>query len=400
MARNETPVESLRGYLRQLTPQTRARLLAEIERLRQNGEDVPGAELILTELRADVRQNGRPVDRLDPAARHFFRLLEPFLTDRPPERAGVAQLSRASLPPIWDWIGRDLMASMARDYAAEMKKLLAAGKQREIEQAVQTFQNKAVKYLEGTLASGNGAEQARTRLATHGGAPATSDDLGKMLRVLKARAALAKLTQSLPTRIDKLIGKRLDTTRAALDTFAAEAGEAVPFALATVARRLTAPWQLVRLATKAVDTKDAVAVAAAPYAIAVTMVLDLLDGLVDTLYAALKDEHLPRAKELLTDIYDIEYALRVRIDLAGSPWGKRLDATMDEVSRLLDTELHDLPSGLRHVLRSRGLKHHLSVMGQLTRLGWKCRDALAGSMTHGRNLVAAVRNSQAWSLFH
>src|ERR1700736_2300534 len=101
-----------------------------------------------------------------------------------------------------------------------MKKLLAAGKQREVEQAVQTFQNKAVKYLEGTLASTNGAEQARARLATHGGSPATCDDLVKMRRVLKARAAITKLTQSLPTRIDKLAGKRLDTTRAALDTFA------------------------------------------------------------------------------------------------------------------------------------------------------------------------------------
>ena len=400
MTRNETPVESLRGYLRQLSPQTRARLLAEIERLRQNGEDVPGADLILTELRADARQNGRSADRLDPAARHFFRLLEPYLTERPAERAGVAQLSRASLPPIWDWIGRDLMASMARDYAAEMKKLLAAGKQREVEQAVQTFQNKAVKYLAGTLASANGAEQARARLATHGGSPATFDDLVKMLRVLKGSAALGKLTQSLPARIDKLAGKRLDTTRVGLDAFAAEHGEAVPFGLAAVARRLTTPWQLTRLATKAVDTKDAAAVAAAPYGIAVTIVLDLLDGLVDTLYAVLKDEHLPRAKELLADIYDIEYALRVRIDLADSAWGKRLDATMDEVSRLLDTELHDLPSGLRHVLRSRGLKHHLSLTGQLARLGWKCRDVLTGSMTHGRNLVAAVRNAQAWSLFH
>ena len=393
MARNETPVESLRGYLRQLTPQTRSRLLAEIERLRQNGEEVPGSDLILSELRADSRQNKRSAERLEPAARHFFRLIEPFLTDRPPERAGVAQLSRGSLPPLWDWISRDLMASMARDYAGEMKQLLSAGKQREIEKAVQTFQNKAVKYLEGTLASSNGAEQARARLASHGGSPATFDDLGKVLRVLKARAGLAKLTQSLPTRIDKLIGKRLDTTRAALDEFAATHAEAVPFALAAVARRLRAPWQLVRLATKAVETKDAVAVAATPYAIAVTVVLDALDTQVDALYAALKDEHLPRAKELLVDMYDTEYAVRVRIDLPGSQWGNRLDAIMDGVDDLLDTELQALPSGLSHVLRSRGLKHHLSLMGQLTRLGWKCRDAVTGGMLYARNLVETVRKS-------
>jgi hypothetical protein len=47
MTRNETPAESLKGYLRQLSPQTRAKLLAEIERLRQNGEDVPGGDLLL-----------------------------------------------------------------------------------------------------------------------------------------------------------------------------------------------------------------------------------------------------------------------------------------------------------------------------------------------------------------
>jgi hypothetical protein len=124
---------------------------------------------------------------------------------------------------------------------------------------------------------------------------------------------------------------------------------------------------------------------------AVGMALDLLEDQVDVLEAALKDEHLPRAKELVTDIYDTEYALRVRIDLADSAWGSRLDDTMNRVSGLLDTEITTLPSGLRHVLRSRGLKHHLSLTGQLTWLGWKCRDALSGGMAYGRNLVSALR---------
>jgi len=114
MTRNEAPSESLRGYLRQLSPQTRSRLLAEVERLRQNGEDVPGGDLLLTELRAEFRQDGRAVERLEQPARHFFRPLEPYLTDRPPERANPGQISRTSLPAIWDWIGRDLMASLVR----------------------------------------------------------------------------------------------------------------------------------------------------------------------------------------------------------------------------------------------------------------------------------------------
>ena len=88
MTRSATPAENLRGYLRQLTPQTRARLLAEVERLRLNGEDLPGADIIMAELRPDTKPDTKspPPDRLDHAARHFFRAIEPYLTDRPPER--------------------------------------------------------------------------------------------------------------------------------------------------------------------------------------------------------------------------------------------------------------------------------------------------------------------------
>jgi hypothetical protein len=388
MTRNETPAESLKGYLRQLSPQTRAKLLAEIERLRQNGEEIPGGDLLLKELRADSRQDGRAIERLDQPARHFFRPLESYLTDRAPERANAGQISRASLPPIWDWIGRDLMASMVRSYLTEMKQFIATGSQREIDQAVLMFQNKAVKYLEGPLKSTIGLEQARARLVAYGAAKAGLDDLTKMMRALRARELLAKFAEGLPAKIDKLDGARLDKTRAALDALAAKNAEAVPFALTLVSLRLVVPWQLIRLATKAVEGKDAAAIAATPYAMTVGMVLDQLDDRVEVLYGALTDEHLPRAKELLTGIYDMEYQLGVRIDFGDTPWGRQLDATMDRVERLLNTEMTTLPAGLSHVLKSRGLKGHLSLAGQLTWLKYKCRDAVTGSVAYGRNLIS------------
>jgi len=387
MTRNEAPSESLRGYLRQLSPQTRSRLLAEVERLRQNGEDVPGGDLLLTELRAEFRQDGRAVERLEQPARHFFRPLEPYLTDRPPERANPGQISRTSLPAIWDWIGRDLMASLVRAYLGDMKKFIATGSQHEIEVAAQTFQNKAVKYLEGALKSAGNLEAARGRLVQYGAAKDGIDDLTKMMQALRSREALTQFGQGLPARIDKLDGARLDKTRAALDSLAAKSGEAVPFALILVRQRLVVPWQLMRLATKAVETKDATAIAATPYAMAVGMVLDQLEDQVDVLYGALKDEHLPRAKELLSGIYDVEYQLGVRIDFGDSAWGRQLDTLMARVERLLNTEMTTLPSGLRHVLGSRGLKSHLSLSGQLTWLRYKCRDALTG----GLNLFSGLR---------
>jgi hypothetical protein len=391
MTRNETPVESLKGYLRQLSPQTRSRLLAEIERLRQSGEDVPGGDLLLGELRAEFRQDGRAVERLEQPARHFFRPLEPYLTDRAAERANAGQISRASLPAIWDWIGRDLMASMVRAYLSDIKQFIATGGQHEIERATQVFQNKAVKYLEGALKSASSLEQARARLVAYGAAKAGLDDLTKMLRALRAREALTKFARALPARIDKLDGARLDKTSVALDAFAAENGDAVPFALILVGQRLVVPWQLIRLATKAVETKDAAAIAATPYAISVGLVLDQLEDQAEVLYAALKDEHLPRAKELLAGIYDVEHQLGVRIDFGESPWGRQLDTIMARVERYLSTEMTTLPSGLRHVLGSRGLKSHLSLAGQITWLKYKCRDALTGSLAYGRNLFSGSR---------
>src|SRR5262249_60339366 len=110
MTRNEAPSDSLKGYLRQLSPQTRSRLLAEIERLRQSGEDVPGGDLLLGELRAEFRQDGPALEGLEQPVRHFFRPLEPDLTARASERANRGRMWRSSLLAIWGWIGREAAA--------------------------------------------------------------------------------------------------------------------------------------------------------------------------------------------------------------------------------------------------------------------------------------------------
>jgi hypothetical protein len=391
MNRNETPTENLRGYLRQLTPATRARLLNEVERLRRNGEDLPGAEIILAELRADhpdIPLEAPPVDKLDPAAHHFFSVLDPYLTNRLPERANDGQIARASLQPLWDWISRDLMASMARAYASEIKPFIAGKRQRELDQAVLAFHNKAAKYLEGTLASATGTEQARARFGKHGGSAASFGDLLKILRVLKAREALAQFEEGMPVRIDKLDGARLDDVLDALDILKAAKQDAVPFALANTAKRLRTSWHLLRVATTAAEPEPAAEVAAGPYAFAVVIVLDQLEDQIAVLRAALRKQHVRRAKEILMAIYDVEYAIRESIDLAGSPWDARLEAILQAVDYALDTEQINLPAGLNHVLRSPALRNRHSLTSRLTRLAWKCRDAV----TSPRNLIASFRN--------
>jgi len=144
----------------------------------------------------------------------------------------------------------------------------------------------------------------------------------------------------------------------------------VPFALAMVAKRLKTPWQLIRLATVAAPTKNAADIAATPNAIAVSMVLDRLDDNRLALRAALKNERVLVAKELLLEIYDTEDALRAHIDrLDESDWGKRLNNLMNAIAAMVEAELSRFPDHVDHVLAShnlRGPPSHQTLAGRLT----------------------------------
>src|SRR4051812_30106322 len=80
------PVERLRAYLQELAPQAQALLVAELERARLRGDVLPGADVILAELRPVLRRAGREPwrMRIGNPARLFFRPLEPFLVDHWP----------------------------------------------------------------------------------------------------------------------------------------------------------------------------------------------------------------------------------------------------------------------------------------------------------------------------
>jgi hypothetical protein len=389
MTKNEIQTDRIQKYLQKLTLQARRHLLAEIERRQACGDDMPGSDIILAELRAEFRNSGGSHYRVGNPSRYFFQPLEPLLVDRAPDCANSGQISRGSLSAIWEWISLILLPTMTRDYTDKMKHLIAANNPREAQQVAVAFQTKVAKYLESTLASADGAEHIRVNLAIYTSSPAVFDDLTKMLCVLRARDALAEFDKALPLRIDEFEGERFAEMRDLLNAFTAKHAEAMPFALTMLAKHLKTPWQLIRLATKIAVSKDATDIAATPYAVAGSMVLDQLDDKRLALRRALKSNRIPIARDILIDIYDIEYALRVRIDLLDeSEWGQRLDSLMETVGALVEAEVHTIPECLRHVLASRTLHSHDTLTGRVTYLAWKGRDALADGAAYCRKLVS------------
>jgi hypothetical protein len=376
--------DRIEDYLQQLTLLARSNLLTELERLEVCGNEIPGSAALLEKLRAEFRKSGhagkggQAPKRVANPSRYFFTPLEALLVNGAPEHANSGWIVRGSLAPIWEWISRDLLPTMARDYISEMKPLIAADKQPEARRVAATFQTKVLKSLENTLGSADGAHLTRVKLATYTASQAVYIDLTKMVSVLRGRDALAAFSAALPAAIEKFDDARVCKITALLDAFAKTHPEQLPFALALVAKRLKPFWQLIRLATLVAPGKTTADIAATPYAIAVSMVLDRLDDNRSALRVALKSERVMVAKGILTEIHDTESALLARIDLRGeSEWGKRLRHLMTVVDALVEAEVSRFPDNVGHVLRaggSRGRRCPQTLTGRLSSF-WRGRDA-------------------------
>jgi hypothetical protein len=380
----------LKEFLQRLTPPTRSNLLDELERLEHSADEITGVGEVMETLRAEFRGSGQTQKRNSPPARYFFAPLEGLLVDGAPQHATTGGIQRGSLSAIWEWINRDLLPTMARDYAKNLNDLVAADKQREARQAATTFQTKVLKSLEGILSTPESAGQIRARLASYTSSPAAFDDVTKMVSALRARDAIAKLNEALPEKLPRFEKAEIAKVASLLATFAKTNHEQLPFALMLVLRRLRTQWQLIRLATKSAASKNAADVAASPYAAAVTMVLDRVEDKRSLLRIALKQERILVAKEILVDIFDTEYALRVRIDqLAESPWGRRLDALMASIIELVESETKRFPDNVGHVLEPHRLRSHNSLSGRLTYLAWKGRDAVTAPAAFFKKVLAS-----------
>ncbi|MBR0882605.1 hypothetical protein JQ608_36865 [Bradyrhizobium liaoningense] len=381
-------IDRLSEFLQRLTPLSRSCLLSELERLELCGIDMPGSSDIQAKLRAEFRKDGSTQARATSPSRYFFAPLELLLIDGAPEHANAGRISRNTLTPIWEWICRDLLPTMARDYIKAINDQVTANNPKEVLKTASIFQTKVLKVLENTLASAVCTEFARAKLTQYTASRTAFDDVRKMQQVLRAGDALPKFNEKLPEKIAKFDDGQVAQITAQLDAFRKSHPDALPFALALVARRLKTSWELMRLATRTAASKSVADVAATPYASVVPMVLDRLDDKRLALRVALKHNRVLVARDLLADIYDTEYALKVHIDgIEGCEWGVRLQQLMDAIAALVSAEVSRFPSNVGHILGSRRLRSHDTLGGKLSYLAWKGRDAVQDGAAAFRKLI-------------
>ena len=350
---SQSSIERLRDYLGQLPPKAQALLMREFERAIERGQDVAVATLVLEQLRMMVRSGEDDRPRNGDLARLFFQPLDPFLVDG---SAAVrpGQIRRASLSPIWLWVVREGAPDEARDYEAVMAATRDADASREVDKAVRKLQRAAAEAILKITGPGHGDNQ---RALARVGAPDVVDDLLPIGSVLKAREALDGLVGRLPRYIQVFGDAQIAAVNEALNVPSLQTPQLLPFALSLVMQRLTAPWQIIRLAIKMAASDDEVRVAATPYGIAVTMALHDLSHLAAALRMDIRRGHFTNIADNLKLLHDGIRGLRTELDLrTESNWGKQLTAIRADISNSLQSEIDGVPGRVRRILRQRADK--------------------------------------------
>jgi len=393
MANDGQSVERLRQYLRTLKPEARVMLVVALERGQLRGDASVGNGLVLQELRRTIRAEAQKVPRVADIAGLFFTPLEPFVIDDAVDRKYVGRIARASLAPIWGWIGRDLMPEETKALTDDIRRALLVDDQIKADQLVRALQERAIHRMKDALAAVSSDEKAQRRLAIQVGTPRALDDVAKIIDILEFRDVLADLAWRLPNHIRAFDRDQIDAVKAHLDcAVAAKPLDGVApsrsdillvYGLVMVANRLATPWQLIRIATCAADSDDPSRIAATPYAAAVTVAFSELERIVGELRSEFRAGR-PIAS-VLKDLHDAARALRTELNLSvDSVWSRQLATIRSEVSGLLKSEIEITPGRLRRLLSSR-----------------QAMDVVPGSLLNevdvddadmGINLVIACRN--------
>jgi len=390
MTSDRPAVERLRDYLQSLSPQVRTMLTAELERAVLRGEDDPTCDLVLQELRRTMRAAAQPTPRILYGARRFFIPVEPFLFEGPAEHKRHGRLARASLDPIWQWIGRDLMPAEAKALTEDIEGAFLAADHVKADRLVRALHDRAVQRIKEAIDALEISEKARRRFIVQVGTPRAIDDVTTLMRILAIRDRLTDLARRLPDHIrsfeheyiDQVKG-HIDSARRALPKQIVKPADACLFGLIMVSNRLTAPWQLIRIATRAADSEEVGRVANTPYAVAVDIVLNDLEYQVGELRSELKVGRPVAA--LLKAMHDAARGLRTEMKLsADSPWSRQLGAIRGAVSNLLSAELETTTGRVRRLLRPRPANEIVpgSLLDAIDVQDAETRVELAGACRH------------------
>jgi hypothetical protein len=354
MTAGSSTAERLRHFLRAMSPAARGMLLRELERGALSGENFPGFELILEELREQQRSSASPMARIEGLDRRLFQPLVPFLVDGEGTEKIRGRIARSSLANIWVWVQRDLMPVEIKTHAENLSVAITQDNSEESHRLAVAFQDRFVGEVEKVLKENTSDRKSRQKLVSQLGGENVLEDLLDVVAILRIRDALVALSQRLPAQIKNLTDSDLEGVRALFEHPAVQRPSVFPYALALLFSRLSFPPHILRLAVAAAETDSAPRIAETSYAFAVDLVVDEISRQATRVPSDLRARATAEVCTSIKKFHDFSRALTTELDVSvDTRWTKRLAQLRTDLAGLLRSKIDGLPGQVRRLLRPR-----------------------------------------------
>lgn len=245
----------LESFLGAMTPAAAAKLFATLEQARLRGMDegLPTAAM-LAALRAQLAAHRAQFPARPPTAqRIFFTPFEDFFVTGRRGRKRRARIARSTLAPLWRLVTEDAACVEARASAVALDAAIARGAA-DLTALTDALYATAALGLARLVTHAESDPAFRAdlgeRLAAGGGPQAGAAailDLAEINLMLPAHRHLASARAAFPKPVAALTEENLYEARGLYARVSAEANDAAPYLLLSIAARMEAPWRALKL---------------------------------------------------------------------------------------------------------------------------------------------------------
>jgi hypothetical protein len=228
----------LQSFLRALPQSASARLVKAVEMDRLSGGRVLPHDLILGALRPSLPVK---LERTPTPLRLFCQPFEDLLIQTQPREKQKGRIARASIAPVWRWLRSTLIIDGAQLYAAEIKRLVIAGRTAESVARAGDFWSYAASEMRAAFEKDPKGVRAALR------SDVTVADAQEMAALLSAGVDIVAVQKLLPKPVPHLNEELLEALRVIHDRVAATLPDVAPYVAVVTMNRLAHPWEALKL---------------------------------------------------------------------------------------------------------------------------------------------------------
>ncbi len=234
--------KQLQALLGVLPPVVAARLAQAVEIDRLNDGHTLPHELILEGLRPVLRRSMN-TPRTPTPLRMFCRPFEDLLTVHPRKEKQKGRIARASVVPVWNWLGQTLAPNAVSAFSIGVKTAALGFQTHDVMEHAAQFWTAAAQAIHEALGSERGRKAARAVLEID----AAVEDAREMAFLMSIGKEILELQQTLLRPLPSLTDDYVWKLREIYDRVVESVPDAAPYIAVVAMNRLERPWEALKL---------------------------------------------------------------------------------------------------------------------------------------------------------